>query len=118
MKLLRPAASSVQMAEENHQESRVSLVVGRAGRDSRARFIEDVLSTSLRARSRKAVRQAMIGQSAAAVVKKIMPPLQRCQEVIQSRNRDIARSLQPGQPFAEYFGAVHRQRFIGTKSGI
>src|ERR1051326_1638037 len=118
MKLLGPAAASVQMAEENHQESRVSLVVWGAGRDSGARFIKNVLSTSLRARSGKAVREAMIGQSAAAFVEKIMPPLQRCQEVMQSQNRDIARTLQPSQPFAEYFGAVHRQRFVGTKSGI
>ncbi len=64
------------------------------------------------------MRQTMIRQSSAHLMKVIMPPPQRIQKSVEGRDVRIAGFFQPRHPGIKFLRCVHLQGFVGAKRRI
>ena len=117
VKLLRPAAFGVEMAEEHHHERRKLGMFQRRNRFSAPRLVENPRRRFLGTKIRVAMFQPVIGQPAALRVEIIMPFFQRADERAETADVHIRRRGQLLHPLVESGGRIHSQRLVGAECG-
>ena len=117
MKLLRPAAFRVELAEKHHQERSELAVFLRRNRFAIPRLVENAGGNFFGAKIREAMNQAVVGQPAALGMEKIMAFFECAFKCTKAVDVDVRGGGKLFHPPVETGGLVCRQRRSGRNAG-
>src|SRR5689334_11934314 len=115
MKLLGPAFFRVEVAEKNHEETGKLLGIAGSYRFTTANFVEGLSSFPLGTYFGVAVSQAVVGETASAVVKVLVPLAQGTEKIGEPRHLNVRRLAQLIGPFIERCRIIDLHGAVRTK---